>query len=145
MRKKAKKSKAQITAEEYFPVDERDVKYAVEKLYKPNDATFTEIMQPKEKKKRKTKRIIKKSGKKPEKSKKEYKIPEINLKENGYELIVTEKPQAALKIADALGKSEKRNLHGIPYYEVTRNGKEIVVACAVGHLFTLSQTQRGSG
>ncbi len=144
MRKKAKKSKAQITAEEYFPVDERDVKYAIEKPYKPNDASFTEIMQPREKK-RKTKKIIKKSVKKQTKSKKEYKIPEINLKENGYELIVTEKPQAALKIADALGKSEKRNLHGIPYYEVIRNGRKIMVACAVGHLFTLSQIQKGSG
>ncbi len=145
MRKKAKKSKAQITAEEYFPVDERDVKYAVEKPYRQNDATFTEIMQPKEKKKRKTKKTIKKIGKKSGRSEKEYKIPEVNLKENGYELIVTEKPQAALKIADALGKSEKRNLHGIPYYEVSRNGRKIMVACAVGHLFTLSQIQKGSG
>ena len=76
---------------------------------------------------------------------KEYKIPKISLKKDGYELIVTEKPQAAMKIADALGKSEKRNLHGIPYYEVKRDGTRIVVACAVGHLFTLSQNQRGSG
>ena len=50
-----------------------------------------------------------------------------------------------MKIADALGRSEKRNLHGVPYYEVLRNGKKIVVACAVGHLFTLSQNQKGSG
>ncbi|VVB82143.1 Reverse gyrase [uncultured archaeon] len=50
-----------------------------------------------------------------------------------------------MKIADALGKSEKNNMHGIPYYEVNRNGKRIVVACAVGHLFTLTQMQRGSG
>lgn len=61
------------------------------------------------------------------------------MKQEGYELIITEKPQAALKIAEALGKSVKRDSHGVPYYEVDRKGKEIIVACAVGHLFTLSQ------
>ena len=54
-------------------------------------------------------------------------------------MIITEKPQAAMKIASALGKSDKRNIQGVPYYEINRNGKKIVVACAVGHLFTLKQ------
>ena len=67
------------------------------------------------------------------------------MKKEGYELIVTEKPQAAMKIADSLGNSKKENLHGIPYYEVNRKGKRIVVACAVGHLFTLTQIKKGSG
>ena len=149
MRKKAKKSTEQLTAEEYFPVDERDVKYAIEKQYKPLEVEFTQSSQP-IKQERKKRKFIKKGAKKTKFSKssksiKEYIIPKIILKKDGYELIITEKPQAAMKIADSLGKSEKRNLHGIPYYEVNRNGKEIVVACAVGHLFTLSQNQRGSG
>jgi len=145
MRKKKQKPAEQKIAEEYFPVNERDVKYAIEKQYKPLETEFTQISQPKEKKKKIT--SVKKSFKKPKSSKplKEYKIPKISLKKDGYELIVTEKPQAAMKIADALGKSEKRNLHGIPYYEVIRDKVKIVVACAVGHLFTLSQNQKGSG
>ena len=149
MRKKKQKSTEQVTAEEYFPVNEGDVKYAIEKAYKPMETEFTPISQSigKERKKTtKTKKPFKKTKfSKSSKPIKEYKIPKITLKKEGYELIITEKPQAAMKIADSLGKSEKRNLHGIPYYEVRRNGKEIVVACAVGHLFTLSQNQRGSG
>ena len=145
MRKKKQKPAEQKIAEEYFPVNERDVKYAIEKQYKPLETEFTQISQPKETKKKITR--AKKSFKKSKSSKplKEYKPPKISLKKDGYELIITEKPQAAMKIADALGKSEKRNLHGISYYEVNRDGENIVVACAVGHLFTLSQNQKGSG
>ena len=147
MRKKKQKSTEQKTAEEYFPVNEGDVKYAIEKQYKPLETEFTQISQPKETKKKITR--AKKSFKKSKSSKplKEYTYtpPKNSLKKDGYELIITEKPQAAMKIADALGKSEKRNLHGIPYYEVNRDGENIVVACAVGHLFTLSQNQKGSG
>ena len=60
-----------------------------------------------------------------------------------YELIITEKPNAAKKIAEALAdyKPIKRNDKGIPYYEITHKGKDIVVACAVGHLFGLSQKE----
>ncbi len=54
-----------------------------------------------------------------------------------YIMIITEKPQAAMKIASALGKARKYNEGGVPYYEVERNGKEIVVASAVGHLYNL--------
>ncbi len=151
MRKKKQKSTEQVTAEEYFPVDETDLKHAIEKAYKPLETEFIQTPMIKPKKERKKKfskaKTTKKSFKKTKSSKliKEYKTPKITLKENGYELIVTEKPQAAMKIADSLGRSEKRNMHGIPYYEVNRNGDRIVVACAVGHLFTLAQNQKGSG
>ncbi len=74
-----------------------------------------------------------------------YVIPKILLKKNGYELIITEKPQAAMKIASALGVSSKHEIvRGVPYYEVDRSGKKIIVACAVGHLFTLKQNSSGS-
>ncbi|HIH52307.1 DNA topoisomerase I [Candidatus Pacearchaeota archaeon CG09_land_8_20_14_0_10_30_9] len=74
-----------------------------------------------------------------------YVAPKILLKKDGYELIITEKPQAALKISNALGVATKREIvRGVPYYEVDRNGKKIIVACAVGHLFTLKQNVSGS-
>lgn len=144
MRKKKQKPLEQKTAENYFPVNEGDLKYAIEKSYKPLDVeTVTNGIKTKKtiKKQKKLKKNYKKTS---FKSIKEYTPPKVSLKEEGYELIITEKPQAALKIADALGTSTKRNLQGIPYYEVSRQGKKIVVACAVGHLFTLSQTQSNS-
>lgn len=151
MRKKAVKSKEQKTAENYFPVDATDVKYAIEKTYKQQGTGISQAIETKEKKKTvKAKKFrrgrkIGNIGKKISSEKiTNYEPQKIILKKEGYELIVTEKPQAALKIADALGKSEKNNLHGIPYYEVNRNGKKIIVACAVGHLFTLTQMQKGS-
>jgi DNA topoisomerase-1 len=61
------------------------------------------------------------------------------------ELIITEKPAAAAKIAAALGKAEKRNLGKVPYYEIKEKGKRILIGCAVGHLFTLSQKEKKSG
>ncbi len=59
----------------------------------------------------------------------------------GYELIITEKPNAALKIAQALasGKPIKKNQKGVPYYEITHGNKDIVVGCAVGHLYTVAE------
>ncbi|MFH1849714.1 MAG: DNA topoisomerase I [archaeon] len=61
-----------------------------------------------------------------------------------YELIITEKPKASQKIADALadGKSVKRSENGVPYYQIKRKGKDIVVGCAVGHLFTLAEKKK---
>jgi len=61
------------------------------------------------------------------------------------ELIITEKPAAAAKIASALGKAEKKNLGKVPYYEIKEKNKRILIGCAVGHLFTLSQKEKKSG
>jgi DNA topoisomerase I len=57
------------------------------------------------------------------------------------ELIVTEKPQAALKIATALGDSTpiKQTKGKSVYYEIKRGKKEILVGCAVGHLYGLAE------
>ncbi|MEK6819775.1 MAG: DNA topoisomerase I [Nanoarchaeota archaeon] len=144
--KHLQKSKAETTAENYFPVDETMVKRAVEKEIKPlENIEKIEVLslKPKEKKKRKTSvkktKAKTKKGKNFEKTAVDFIPEEISLKKNGYELIITEKPQAAMKIASALGDATKRNFQGIPYYEVSRDGKKIVVACAVGHLFTLKQ------
>ncbi|ABR55619.1 DNA topoisomerase I [Methanococcus aeolicus Nankai-3] len=55
------------------------------------------------------------------------------------DLIICEKPNVSKKIADALGKPKKKSNDGVPYYEIERNGKKIIVASAVGHLYTLEE------
>ena len=131
-RKPPKKTKEEKIAENYFPVDESDLKYTIEKEYKkPDERNLEEIIV---KKKKKTRKIVKKI-----KKKSEFTVPKISLKKNSYELIITEKPQAAMKISSALGESKKNNFQKVPYYEINRQGKKIIVACAVGHLFTLIQ------
>lgn len=61
-----------------------------------------------------------------------------------YELIITEKPAAANKVANALadGKAIKKNEKGVPYYQITHGKKDIVVSCAVGHLYGLTQKSK---
>lgn len=53
-------------------------------------------------------------------------------------LIITEKPQSAQKIAQALGSAHKYSEDGVSYFELSREGKKILVASAVGHLFNLN-------
>ncbi|MBS3085657.1 DNA topoisomerase I [Candidatus Pacearchaeota archaeon] len=158
MRKKRVKSRAEKTAEEFFKVDEADLKYAVEKPIKQQTSELEKIEQEGnltakiyKKAVKQTKRIktakysksIKKPRAKSTKKQTAYEPPQISLKPDGYELIITEKPQAAFKIASALGQANKKAVAGVPYYEVARNDKRIVVACAVGHLFTLKQEKNG--
>jgi len=61
-----------------------------------------------------------------------------------YELIIAEKPNAALKIAEALAdkKTVKKSVGKISYYELEHKGKRIVVGCAVGHLFTIAEKDK---
>ncbi len=86
----------------------------------------------------------KKSPKKRRAKKPTNKAKEITKKDSI--LIITEKPQAALKIAQALHPypdkfSEKR----VPYYELTYNNQKILVASAVGHLYNLTYSKGQSG
>jgi len=62
----------------------------------------------------------------------------------GYELIISEKPNAAKRIAEALADSKaiKKAEKGVPYYELTHNKKDLVVACAVGHLYTVAEKKK---
>ncbi len=57
------------------------------------------------------------------------------------ELIFTEKPAQAEKIAFALADDAptKKALGKAPYWELTHQGKDIIVGCAVGHLFGLKE------
>jgi len=57
-----------------------------------------------------------------------------------YTLIVTEKPDAANRIANALdqtGKAKRMQENGVPYYEA-QNKTPIIVVSALGHLYTIS-------
>src|SRR3989344_3939730 len=60
------------------------------------------------------------------------------------ELIITEKPAQAEKIAEALadGKPHKVVVDKVAYYEITHNGKDILVGCAVGHLYSLAEKKK---
>ncbi|MDP3916758.1 MAG: DNA topoisomerase I [Nanoarchaeota archaeon] len=60
------------------------------------------------------------------------------------ELIFTEKPAQAEKIAFALADTTptKKTIGKAPYYELTHNGKEIIVGCAVGHLYGLKEEKK---
>ncbi|WP_456396260.1 DNA topoisomerase I [Thermococcus sp.] len=62
-------------------------------------------------------------------------------------LIIAEKPNVARKIAYALaeGKPVRKTLNGVSYYEFNRDGKRVIVAPAVGHLFTLAPKTRVYG
>lgn len=60
-------------------------------------------------------------------------------------LIITEKPQAAQKIAQALGSPRKLIEDSVSYYELTRNNEKILVASAVGHLFNLNYVKGQKG
>lgn len=59
-------------------------------------------------------------------------------------LIIAEKPSAALKIATSLadGKVEKHDNKKVSYYEITHNKQKLVVACAVGHLYNLAEKEK---
>jgi DNA topoisomerase-1 len=58
-----------------------------------------------------------------------------------YTMIITEKPDAAQRIASALdaqGKAEKMEDGRVPYY-VAKRDKKIIVVPAIGHLYTVAE------
>jgi DNA topoisomerase-1 len=62
-----------------------------------------------------------------------------------YTLIITEKPDAAIRIASALDtnrKAERKVENGVPYY-VAKRSEDIVVVPALGHLYTVASRKKG--
>jgi DNA topoisomerase-1 len=62
-----------------------------------------------------------------------------------YTFIITEKPDAAMRIASALdlkGKAKKMEENGVPYYIAERE-KPIIVVPAIGHLYTVAEEKSG--
>jgi len=64
-----------------------------------------------------------------------------------YTLIISEKPDAANRIATALddkGRNTRKNSNGVPFFVAKNGDKEIIVASALGHLYTvMSNTKKG--
>jgi DNA topoisomerase I len=62
----------------------------------------------------------------------------------GYELIISEKPSQSKKIAEALADTKINTLseNGVYYHSLTHKGKEIVCASAVGHVYSLEETNK---
>ncbi|MEM4554288.1 MAG: DNA topoisomerase I [Candidatus Anstonellaceae archaeon] len=58
-------------------------------------------------------------------------------------LVICEKPNAAEKVAYALGKPRLKKYGSVKYWEVENEGQHIVVVPAVGHLYGLKQ--KGTG
>jgi DNA topoisomerase-1 len=55
-------------------------------------------------------------------------------------LIITEKPRVSQRIASVLFPGHvKKKEHGVAYYEFKKNGMEVAIASAAGHLFSLAQ------
>ncbi|MEM2896842.1 MAG: DNA topoisomerase I [Candidatus Bathyarchaeia archaeon] len=64
-------------------------------------------------------------------------------------IIITEKPDAARRIAEALAEAKSLKAYidenKVTYYEFERDGKKHIVVCAVGHLFNLDPVDKGRG
>ncbi len=60
------------------------------------------------------------------------------------QLIICEKPSAAEKIATSLAdnKVKANSVNGVPYYEIKIDNKETIVACTVGHLYTVTEKKK---
>jgi DNA topoisomerase-1 len=60
-------------------------------------------------------------------------------------LVLAEKPQAAAKIAAALADSKPKQERAkqVYWFELTHNGKQVIVAPAVGHLYGLRSKEKG--
>ena len=63
-----------------------------------------------------------------------------------YELIIVEKPSVAKKMAEALadGKANQKREGTVSYFLLSHNKRDIVVACAVGHLYTVAEDSKKS-
>lgn len=62
-------------------------------------------------------------------------------------LIICEKPKVAEKLAAALSEGEVRRdqRYGVTHFRLVRGGKELIIAPAVGHIYTLKQKTEGGG
>ncbi|MEK6889513.1 MAG: DNA topoisomerase I [Nanoarchaeota archaeon] len=76
--------------------------------------------------------------KKPRKKKAKASEESVSISKENSILIITEKPQAAEKIAKALGKANAYKEDSVTYYEIEGYEKKIYVCSAVGHLFNLT-------
>ncbi|MEM3112954.1 MAG: DNA topoisomerase I [Candidatus Pacearchaeota archaeon] len=129
----------QTIRHDYVPVDESDIVGAVDV---PVTNKRSEIIEQKRQDEKKEAKSKSKTGGKLKRKKIEFRVSgPTTLNPTGPMMIITEKPQASQKIADALSQNgvAKRTYNNVPYYELVKNDRLIQVVCTVGHLFTLSQ------
>ena len=114
---------------EYVPLDEEDFSGTVE--VSVNNFEDEDLIK------------VEKKGKGMGSKKKKDKSNVKRLVSGEYTLIISEKPQAASKIANSLGKATQKKKGKVPYYELEVDGQKIVIACAVGHLYNLDSEESG--
>ena len=63
------------------------------------------------------------------------------------ELIISEKPDASKRIAEALadGKVVRDEFKGVSFYRIVHKKRDVIVGCAVGHLFGLAEKVKKKG
>ncbi|MDO8460784.1 MAG: toprim domain-containing protein, partial [Nanoarchaeota archaeon] len=136
-----------MAVEDFIPIT--DVKRTTEKevKQKPTIAELTTIESPGKPVPASQLEYNRKTTKKTTTKRKKEKSEGISIREPKKDsiLIITEKPQAAQKIASSLGNPSKYNENGVYYYEVEHNKEKIIVASAVGHLFGLTYQKGQKG
>ncbi|MEK6891352.1 MAG: DNA topoisomerase I [Nanoarchaeota archaeon] len=138
----------QSIRQDFVPISESDLAGAVDVPIIEKRVESVEKqgkILPFKKSKEKSKTKVKSKAKKSSKKETKIKISKpIKLDSNGPILIITEKPQAAQKIAFALAESkvDTKKSENVSYYYFLRGDREINVVCAVGHLFTLAQVNK---
>lgn len=124
---------------EFIPV--KDAKITIEKEVKPKRTLkeLTTIEVPGTRSKKDELEEASPKEKKRTRAKKQTSEPEsVRSPKKDAIFIITEKPQAAQKIAAALGSPSKKTEGSVSYYEVEHDNQKILVASAVGHLFGLN-------
>jgi len=133
-----------MTVKDYLPIE--DAKQVVEKPVKPKPSIkeLTIIESPG---KPVPATSLEESPKKTKRKRKKQTSDKIKIEQPKKDsiIIITEKPQAANKIALALGSPKKITENGVSYYELKKDGKTIIVASAVGHLFGLDYVKGQKG
>ncbi len=132
-----------MTVKEFLPIE--DAKLTIEKEVKPKLSTkeLTIVEKPGKPVPASQFEQAKKISRRSKKPKKEPNS--ITSEKPNAILIITEKPQAAQKIAQALGNPKRQIENKVSYYELYRNDKKIIVASAVGHLLNLAYVKGQKG
>ncbi len=133
-----------MTVKEYLPIDNAKLIVEKEAKPKPTTAELTTVESP-GKPVPATQLELKKEKKIRKRKENRSNNIEITQPKKDSILIITEKPQAAQKIAYSLGNPRKNTERKVSFYELERKGEKIIVASAVGHLFNLTYVkgQRG--
>lgn len=130
-----------MAVESFIPISESKITVEKQVKQKPSAKELTKIEKPGNLQND----IELDLPKKKQKTQKPKASPRVENPKRDTTLIITEKPQAALKIAQALGNARKYSENKVPYYELERNNKKIVIASAVGHLFNLTYKKGQTG